>query len=236
MEHWITDLLTVSFELIGMLGKVFRLRGSNFRMLPNPTLDPWVKKPRPGGPSHWKIGNLLQVFQNKVTDLSMKTGITASTTIISRYWEPLVLPEMDEFKLQLIKRELLHDTVDEITKYLLSLKQSDVLSVLVWHIERVAAHLEDQKSPINTISFTSMNSAEVLMNYYFDIIRPEVISCKSDGEIKMLSDTDQEQRNGIWLALMFRMLCWLMLHDFDSTDINLVDSDLKGSRMPIYIG
>jgi hypothetical protein len=205
-------------------------------MLPNPTMDPWVKKPRPGGPSHWKIGNLLRVFENKVKGLSKKTGITDSTKIINRCWESLVLSELDEFKLPLIKRELFHDTVDEMTQHLLSLKQSEVLSVLVWHIERVAAHLEDQKSPINTISFTSMDSAEVLMNYYFDIIRPEVISCKSDGDIKMLSDTEKEQRNGIWLALMFRMLCWLMLHDFDSTHINLVDSDLKGSRMPIYIG
>jgi hypothetical protein len=205
-------------------------------MLPNPTMDPWVKKPRPGGPSHWKIGNLLQVFEKKITDLEFKTGITASTTIISRYWEPTVLPKLDEFKLPSIEQELLHNTVDAITEHLLSLKQSDVLSVLVWHIERVAAHLEDQKSPINTISFTSMDSAEVLMNYYFDIIRPEVISCTSDGELSMLLPTEKEQRNGIWLTLMFRMLCWLMLHDFDSTDINLVDSDLKGSRMPIYIG
>jgi hypothetical protein len=206
-------------------------------MLPNPTVDPWVKKPRPGRPSHWKISNLLQVFGKRVNDLWNKIDVTESIPIVKRRWDVLArLPDLDEFRLTWTTRELLHDTVDEMTEHLLSLKQSDVLSVLLWHIERVAAHLEDQKSPINTISFTSMNSAEVLMNYYFDIIRPEVISCKSDGEIKMLSATEQEQRNGIWLALMFRMLCWLMLHDFDSTDINLVDSDLKGSRMPIYIG
>ena len=206
-------------------------------MLPNPTVDPWVKKPRPGRPSHWKISNLLQVFGKRVNDLWNKIDVTESIPIVKRRWDVLArLPDLDEFRLTWTTRELLHDTVDEMTEHLLSLKQSDVLSVLLWHIERVAAHLEDQKSPINTISFTSMNSAEVLMNYYFDIIRPEVISCKSNSETKMLSDTDQERRNGIWLALMFRMLCWLMLHDFDSTDINLVDSDLKGSRMPIYIG
>jgi hypothetical protein len=126
--------------------------------------------------------------------------------------------------------------VDEMTELLLKLKQSDVLNVLLWHIDVVTAHLEDQKSPINTISFTHMNSAEVLMNYYFNIIRPEIVSWNSDGESKILSETEKEQRNSIWLALMFRMLCWLMLHDFDSTDTNLVDSDLKGNRMPIYIG
>jgi hypothetical protein len=206
-------------------------------MLPNPTIDSWVKKPRPGGPSHWKIGNLLGVFGKKVKDLSNKTGLTESTTIINRRWDVLVrLHDLDEFKLALGTREILHDTVDEMTELLLKLKQSDVLNVLLWHIDVVTAHLEDQKSPINTISFTHMNSAEVLMNYYFNIIRPEIVSWNSDGESKILSETEKEQRNSIWLALMFRMLCWLMLHDFDSTDTNLVDSDLKGNRMPIYIG
>ena len=153
-------------------------------MLPNPTVDPWVKKPRPGRPSHWKISNLLQVFGKRVNDLWNKIDVTESIPIVKRRWDVLArLPDLDEFRLTWTTRELLHDTVDEMTEHLLSLKQSDVLSVLLWHIERVAAHLEDQKSPINTISFTSMNSAEVLMNYYFDIIRPEVISCKSDGEI-----------------------------------------------------
>ena len=205
-------------------------------MLPNPTMDPWVKKARPGGPSHWKIGNMLQVFERKLTALADTMGQTESSSIIKRYWGPTALPKVEEFKLSLGERDLLHDTADKLTEHLLSLKQSDVLSVVVWHIERVAAHLEDQKSPINTISFTSMNSAEVLMNFYFDIVRPEVISFTSYSKLNMLLPDEKERRNGIWLTLMFRMLCWLMLHDFDSTDINLVDSDLKGSRMPVYIG
>jgi len=34
----------VSFEIIAMLSVVFRLRGSNFKRIPNPTRDRWINK------------------------------------------------------------------------------------------------------------------------------------------------------------------------------------------------
>lgn len=39
----------------------------------------------------------------------------------------------------------------------------------------------------------------------------------------------------IWCTLIFRMICWLMLHDFDKQDVQLSKSELLGSRMPVYI-
>lgn len=41
--------------------------------------------------------------------------------------------------------------------------------------------------------------------------------------------------NDIWLTLVFRMICWLMLHDFHKKDVQLQKSELLGSRMPVYI-
>ena len=60
--------MEVNFEIIGMLGKVFRIRGSSFRMLPNPTSDPMVKQV--GRKPAWKVARLMQVFQDKVKELS----------------------------------------------------------------------------------------------------------------------------------------------------------------------
>jgi hypothetical protein len=40
-------IFPISFEIVGMLGKVFRLRGSNFRMIPNPTGDHRLKSNGP---------------------------------------------------------------------------------------------------------------------------------------------------------------------------------------------
>jgi hypothetical protein len=39
----------------------------------------------------------------------------------------------------------------------------------------------------------------------------------------------------VWCTLLFRMICWLMLHDFNKLDIQLSKSELLGSRMPVYI-
>ncbi|KOS22103.1 hypothetical protein ESCO_001904 [Escovopsis weberi] len=39
----------------------------------------------------------------------------------------------------------------------------------------------------------------------------------------------------IWCTLVFRMICWLMLHNFDRNDMQLPKSELLGSRMPVYI-
>jgi hypothetical protein len=41
--------------------------------------------------------------------------------------------------------------------------------------------------------------------------------------------------NNIWCALVFRMLCWLMLHDFHKKDVQIPKGELLGSRLPVYI-
>lgn len=39
----------------------------------------------------------------------------------------------------------------------------------------------------------------------------------------------------IWCTLVFRMICWLMMHDFHKLDRQVPKSELLGSRMPVYI-
>lgn len=41
--------------------------------------------------------------------------------------------------------------------------------------------------------------------------------------------------NDIWCTLIFRMLCWLTLHDFHKKDKQISKSELIGSRLPVYI-
>ncbi|KAF9880528.1 modin [Colletotrichum karsti] len=45
-------------------------------------------------------------------------------------------------------------------------------------------------------------------------------------------DTTHED---IWCTLVFRMICWLMLHDFHKNDVQLPKSELFGSRLPVYV-
>ncbi|KAI1843360.1 hypothetical protein JX266_010534 [Neoarthrinium moseri] len=50
-----------------------------------------------------------------------------------------------------------------------------------------------------------------------------------------MSDRFEPRRNDIWCALVLRMLCWLLLHDFDKRDVQVPKSELMGSRLPVYI-
>lgn len=46
---------------------------------------------------------------------------------------------------------------------------------------------------------------------------------------------DARERDIIWCLLVFRMLCWLQLHDFHEDDVMIPKSEMYGSQMPIYI-
>lgn len=229
-----------------MLGKVFRIRGSNFRMLPNPTSDSWLKKI--GAKASWKITKLLEIFQIKLQEMIEQEEINSlekGNKILDIAMQCQRISDWgctDEANLSIGARETIHDAIDDVTVYLLTLSQLEVLSVLVAHITKVVDVLYDPNSPLNTI--VRANKEDALLSYYFNVIRRFVIGDREPKEIwqelnskgDILSASEREQRNTIWIALIFRMLCWLLLHDFDKSDVKIVPSDLKGSRMPVYIG
>ena len=45
----------------------------------------------------------------------------------------------------------------------------------------------------------------------------------------------RQEVNDVWCTLVFRMLCWLLLHDFHKKDVQISKSELFGSRQPVYI-
>ncbi|KAI1802534.1 hypothetical protein F4811DRAFT_529060 [Daldinia bambusicola] len=47
--------------------------------------------------------------------------------------------------------------------------------------------------------------------------------------------SDARLRDATWCLLVFRMLCWLQLHDFHRDDIMIPRSATYGSRMPVYV-
>jgi hypothetical protein len=206
-------------------------------MLPNPTSDLWLKKI--GAKASWKITKLMEIFQTRLKELIDNEGLESDekgnriTTIATQWRRIADLNCTDEANLSIEVREAIHDAIDETTKYLLSISQLNVLSVLVSHVTKVVDVLDDPMSQLNTIVLA--NKEDALLSYYFYKIRPVVVE-NLDGNKKPLSKSEKEERNTIWITLIFRMLCWLLLHDFDKSDVKIVPSDLKGSRMPVYIG
>ncbi|KAE9369006.1 hypothetical protein N431DRAFT_494314 [Stipitochalara longipes BDJ] len=227
-----SHIFSVSFEIIGMLSQVFRIRGSNFRMIPNPTQDPWLKCP--GSKMSWKMARLLEMFRHKTIELVEKEEVLFEENVrIIRQIAELEQWTSDERGLSTEIREAIHDEIDVISQYLLRISQREVLSVVSAHISKVTAALDDPGSPLNSLDLA--NKEEAMMSFYFYEIRPAVTR-KHEKSKPPLTKVERQRRNNIWIALVFRMLCWLTLHDFDANDVNIVPSELRGSRIPVYIG
>ncbi|EPE03001.1 modin [Ophiostoma piceae UAMH 11346] len=43
------------------------------------------------------------------------------------------------------------------------------------------------------------------------------------------------EAEAVWCTLVFRMLCWLALHDFNKADVQFERDELLGSRLPVFI-
>ncbi|KAG4032271.1 hypothetical protein MFRU_007g01820 [Monilinia fructicola] len=224
-------IFPVSFEIIGMLGQVVRLRGSSFRMIPNPTQDNWLKKT--GKKPAWRTAKLMAVFQKKVIELARHEGNVEkhakkhTVSMIVEQWQEIeALGCIDEYNLTIDAREKIHDALDGMTTFLLETRQADVLKVLVAHLDEVTKVLVVTNSPLNSI--VSVHKEEPLLDYYFSTILPKVIGSAVGPE--------KEKKQLIWVSLIFRMLCWFLLHDWNKDDKCGVPPDLKGSRMPVFIG
>lgn len=50
-----------------------------------------------------------------------------------------------------------------------------------------------------------------------------------------VTTTLESDASDVWCTLVFRMLCWLLLHDFNKKDVQIAKSELLGSRLPVYI-
>lgn len=55
------------------------------------------------------------------------------------------------------------------------------------------------------------------------------------GRSRIPLSAQPASHDDIWCTLVFRMICWLMLHDFNKLDVQLSKSELLGSRVPVYI-
>ena len=56
-----------------------------------------------------------------------------------------------------------------------------------------------------------------------------------DNTLRMPLKDVPPSHEDLWVTLVFRMICWLMLHDFNRLDVQIGKSELWGSRMPVYI-
>jgi hypothetical protein len=228
-----------------MLAEPFRLRGSNLKMLPNPTADRW-----PGEASviEWYDEMIeLQVHLENAIKAAREGDIAPDALLItiSEQWA-----RMNQVWIRAVDidmREKIHDALDATANHFQEHQAqavSESLSrVVASHIGAVLAASDDLQKAMNRSSASGK-----LMRYYIAKILPKVanVDLADDvrSEVDILSrvatmnfpDESKNKKTVLWFGLMFRMICWFLLHDFDKMDVNMMNSALKGSRMPVFIG
>jgi len=246
-------MLPVAFEIIGMLGRPVRIRGSCFTRLPNPTAE------RPCSLSINVLYRLLETFATTIENLTPLSQILDNWRNAKTIWPRQHFYEKHDISIS--AKEFLHDLLDSCTEYLLSRPSHSIHSVISAHLTAVLDHLNSPESEFDNdfAEFTRRSDyAADFVRTYSNEVLPTVISkgplaskqmsqkdSRGSRDVDQLGmtevDLDELQREGlerktVWCTLVIRMLCWLLLHDFHPDDVNIVPSELKGSQMPVYIG
>lgn len=100
-----------------------------------------------------------------------------------------------------------------------------------------------------------LSREKFLVDFYFDKIHSVISqaptasssdeSIRDSGHSQFSTTSDaatlagtrfSNERSAVWLALMFRMLSWFFLHDFNPEDRMIERTEFKNNRLPVYIG
>jgi hypothetical protein len=177
-----------------------RIRGSSFRMIPNPTGDLWLKLDGPK-PS-WRISGLMEDFEKELKLLTKSSSyeLKRETMTAQQYCDILSSHDLShQWRLGLDTLEAIHGPVDTYTQYLLSVKQAYVLMVFSCQFTKLIGNLDNPQSTLSRIVISRANTKEEgLMAYYFEELAPAVIK----AAVNELG-TDGWLISAIWLTLIF---------------------------------
>jgi len=216
----------VSFEVIGMVGEVCRLRGSNFKRMPNPTPDTFHKT--------LSVCTLMTEFQTNLQTIAAQSSVSTRVTWVLSSWRNTLQAfwKGSEEEIDVLMRESVHDLLDECTEWLCACDEAAVIAVIGAHITAVLEELDNKES---FLSSKECGTEADLFEHYFDVIRPTVEQACASLQMPSKADEKGVPPQDIWVTLLFRSCLWSLLHDFDEFDEMILPSRLVGSRLPVYI-
>ncbi|RFU25627.1 hypothetical protein B7463_g10701, partial [Scytalidium lignicola] len=163
-------LYSLSFEIVGMLGSVFRLRGSNFNRIPNPTTDHWIQ-------SKFSKMDLMNRFIDNLNELKLDPIPDQLLSILSHWSNIQSCLNVAEGQINIDVSEALHDALDHSDKYLLNQPTTTLIGVVAVHITSVIYHIDDIEFQVSGI--LKDENRLVLRNGTLDNIhgRQEILDC-----------------------------------------------------------
>ncbi|KAF4450635.1 hypothetical protein F53441_6296 [Fusarium austroafricanum] len=252
-----SHIFPITFELIGMIGQVFHIKDLCFRYIPNPCYSVWSTR----GFSLPKLLGAYQRYLSKEQDIqngklfhhvntifAPKTGLHPQNATPQNYsWQA---------------QDTLHSVLDELDEALKGYSSSSQSNI---GQETVGAHFQEILSQVNRQTsassepfpkfdgLDSSNKEDILMKAYFEQVLPGVMRYMTmkffelkttDSEFHVVKGEAAQEAEyakylqackDIWCTLVLRMICWLMLHDFNREDVQILTGDLFGSDLPVYI-
>ncbi|KAJ6440248.1 Complex 1 LYR protein [Purpureocillium lavendulum] len=218
----IAHLFPIPFEILGMLGKTIHEKDSTFRMLPNPVYCRWKDT------SFTIRALLLEYCSIYLESFDPKDPISGDVELINASLSYVKLwDDITERHLCALNRAL-----DKCDRELGN--RESVLIVMRRHFQLVLSMMNFVDPDGSTIitgvgnAFKELDQVaaderpKLLMGMYFKKVLPKVYPSGSD-DVK------------IWRTLIFRMLCWLLLHDFHENDMQIPKTELFNSEQPVYI-
>ncbi|KAF5665089.1 putative modin [Fusarium heterosporum] len=197
-------------------------------------------------------GSTLDVFGEDINGATLVNGLNhlrSGIELCDEYFGKMKKPELSMVK----KVVCVH--VQEIMSILHEKSETDDNA----KSEINAEVLDDAPIAIHDIDSASADEREsLLIQMYFDRVRLNVVRIVSkQGLVSKHMRTRQDSFasgkvsnataskptrlyhdhaiNEAWCTLVFRMLCWLQLHDFHKMDMHINKSDAYASRIPVYI-
>ncbi|KAK4610389.1 hypothetical protein CLAFUW4_13541 [Fulvia fulva] len=243
---------SINFDLIAMLGRTFRLRGSNFKKLPNPTYHgAWIDT--------FNACALMREFQSQL--IALPGPPSPQVLYIETVWleklEPVWADE--ESEIDITMREAAHDVIEQCDRFLTGKEcgETAVIPVVTAHITT----LLDQLLPTDSaLSQLEADDEAQLMSLYFNVLRPAVAehakrqdtnfplsASVHNAEPDLLIGAGEKDGDGdvgkdgrvseeeIWVMLQFRACLWWCLHEFDDSAAKVLDPRWMGSRLPVMI-
>lgn len=238
-----------------MLGKTLHIRDSAFRMLPNPTPYHWDK-------NFFDLRQLVREYRENVTNSDLDLPLLPQVQQLVEDTSEL-LDRLDQDKMlstpgyfmPLLKT--LHDILDRCDSFLTERHRDLVLIVVREHFQEVLKLInqegqianEDGRSVARQRAehFSELTAAspelrqKVFMElYFYKVLRQVKERAVTSYERRQTTPTQhaldlESQVSAIWCTLVLRMVCWLLLHDFNEKDVQIPKGELLGNRLPVYI-
>ncbi|XWW93381.1 hypothetical protein V2A60_001314 [Cordyceps javanica] len=269
-------IFPIAFEMLGMIGVIFHVENTAFRMLPNPTMFAWDTR-------SFSLHDILFAFTSALqegskVDVKQKRvpAILGIATEVNNQFREGGQRQGTSNQAACYSYETIRQlraALTECDRYLVTPDARPLVEcVFRVHIEVVLEFLNDgyrggdgqgtsfaansapgsphenrgSTSPLATYKgeelpqqprLADLDSASpnerhfILAEMYSQHVRDKV----GQTVRKLRRDALEETIDDVWCTLVFRMLFWLLLHDFHNNDVQLPKSGLFGDRLPVYI-